>query len=596
MVIRKVLVGDPASVPPHHEAFAAGDRPGDFAGILLATVPPQVVTVAPAGAIFTSVKAACDSILDSSSAKPYLVSIAPGIYNEAPFTLPPYTQVTGAGWFYTILRSTDLLNHFITVGRASVLRGVCVFGPTDTGKAAIHHDLNSLEAPSVIEVSVAARSYYGILSNPSTSRGTLLLSTIYTLNAGPGAAMQEFLHCEGYADVTTQTLICAGAPNTISKGFTAQGANTKLTVVSSLFEVSGATDALYVNNGATLQAISCVLTTGQNAVRVGTLGASKFTGAAIKIRNAPGIGFTKDLLIESALAEVHFEGMLSLSRVDNTAGAVKFSAAGTNIDTSGGIPVGGEFVIGTSLLVGSGDYPRFTFPPYDIFDYPKLYAQRLVETAVALIPGYGNRAMYNRLIMNPPSDTTERGWAAQCSADVAAGCPANFDCGLPGHPDLMGFEGTSVHEGTGTVKLAAGLMGYVFIGGAGPTAHIEEAISNYGFQPCPGPAGSVIDRAYCFKAKVRPGLGTVGKKFSFASEDGCGNGGIEYDQPEAGWAVKNNGISSGRNENPGTGYIHAEAGFKTRDGVVTKAGVSGTFTTLDGKTITIVNGIVTSIV
>jgi hypothetical protein len=248
-----------------------------------------------------------------------------------------------------------------------------------------------------------------------------------------------------------------------------------------------------------------------------------------------------------------------------------------------------------SLIVGSDDYPRHTFPPYAIFDYPRLYAQRVIETVAAIIPGNGNRAMFNRLIMNPPSSTTERSWGGQASADVKAGCPANFDCGAPGHGDLTGFEGTSVHEGSGLVKLAVGLMGYVFIGGAGAGARIEEAISSYGFQPQAGAATSRIDRAYCFKAMARQSPGTVGKAFSFVSQDGCGNGGIGYDQPEAAWAVKD-GISAGRNEDPGTGYVHGEAGFKTRDGGATKAGVSGTFTTTDGKTITIANGIVVSIV
>jgi hypothetical protein len=248
-----------------------------------------------------------------------------------------------------------------------------------------------------------------------------------------------------------------------------------------------------------------------------------------------------------------------------------------------------------SMIVGSDDYPKHTFPPYAIFDYPKLYATRLIETVAAVIPGNGNRAMFNRLIANPPSDTTERMWGGQAAADVKAGCAANFDCGVPGHGDLTGFEGSVCHEGTGIVKLAVGLMGYVFTGGAGAGAHIVEAISNYGFQPQAGHATSVIDKAYCFKAKVRPSPGTVTKAFSFVSEDGCGNGGIGYDEPEAAWSVKN-GISAGRNEDPGTGYVHAEAGFKTRDGGTTKAGVTGTFTTTDGKTISIVNGIVTSIV
>lgn len=547
---------------PH---FLAGN--GTDYDLASGSTTPQVVTVAESGAMFDSVKDACDYVetFTPGFANPFLISVAPGIYNEDPFTIPAYTQITGSGWFCTIIRATDAGNHFITLDRACVLRGACVFGPTAALKAAIHHSLSSLEAPSIIEVAIAAQSYYGILSDPSVSRGTLLVSTLYTLNAGPGAAMQEFLRSEGHSDVTSSTLIIAGAPNTIYKGCVAEGADARLTVISSMFEVAGLTDALYVNDGATLQAMDFIATTGGNAMHVGPDGASVFTGGSMKVRNAPGMGFTKDLLIESATASVHVEGMMSLSRVDNAIGAVDFSASGTNIDVVSGVPVGGEFIIGTSLLVGSGDYPRFTFPPYAIFDFPKIYGQRVIDTVSAIIPGNGNRASFYRVIANPPGDTTERFWANQSSADVAAGCPADFNCGVPGHPDLMGFEGTVVHEGTGVVKLAAGIMGYVFIGGAGPTAHIEEAIAQYAFQPCPGPVASGIDRAYCFKAMVRPGLGTVVKKFSFATEDGCGNGGIEYDQPEAGWAVKNNGISSGRNENPGTGAVHAETFYRARE-------------------------------
>lgn len=248
-----------------------------------------------------------------------------------------------------------------------------------------------------------------------------------------------------------------------------------------------------------------------------------------------------------------------------------------------------------SLIVGSDDYPKHTFSPFAVFDYPRLYATRIIETVAAVIPGNGNRAMFNRLVANPPSDTTERMWGGQASADVKSGCPANFNCGVPGHGDLTGFEGTAVHEGNGIIQLAVGLMGYVFIGGGAVGARIVEAISQYGFQPQAGIA-TTIDRAYCFKAKVRPSPpGTVLKAFSFVSEDGCGNGGIGYDEPAAEWTVKR-GISAGRNEDPGAGVVHAEAGFKTRDGGATHAGVSGTFTTVDGKTITVRNGIVTGVV
>lgn len=243
-----------------------------------------------------------------------------------------------------------------------------------------------------------------------------------------------------------------------------------------------------------------------------------------------------------------------------------------------------------SVMAGADDHPRFTFPPFAIFDHPILYALRVIDTVSAIIPGNGNRAMFNRLIANPPAPTTERFWGAQGSADVKAGCPANFNCGVPGHGDLTGIEGTVVHEGTGLIELAVGLMGYVFIGGAGVGSHIVEAISNYAFQPQAGSATATIDRAYCFKAKVRPGPGTVVKKFSFVSEDGCGPAGIGYDQPEAMLAV-NGGIHAGGVSDPGAGKI--QGAFVSSDSSV---GASGSFTSLDGKTITVKDGIIVSIV
>jgi len=244
------------------------------------------------------------------------------------------------------------------------------------------------------------------------------------------------------------------------------------------------------------------------------------------------------------------------------------------------------------LRAGTKSDPTIGIPPY-VFDRPQLYVERLINTVTAIIPGNGNRAMFNRLLMNPPSNTTERSWGMQGVTEVDTGCTADFNCGAPGHGDLNGVEGTVVHMGEGTVEMAVGLMGYIFTSDC--AGRIVEAISSYAFQPTASGIGSVIDRGYCFKAKTQASTGgVVTKKFSFVAEDGCGNGGIGYSEPEAGWAVKD-GISAGRNADPGAGVVHAEAGFKTFDGAV-RTGVSGTFTTVDGKTITVVNGIVTSIV
>jgi len=243
------------------------------------------------------------------------------------------------------------------------------------------------------------------------------------------------------------------------------------------------------------------------------------------------------------------------------------------------------------MILGSTDYPRVDAPPPGnvIFDYPKLFGMRLIETVSALVPGWGNRTLFFRTIMNPPSDTTERSWGAQGSAETKAGCAANFACGVPGHPDLMGMEGTALHGGSGLVSLMAGLMGYTMT----KAGHATEVISVYALQAAVS-LGGTVDRAYAFKALKRVTAGTILKSFGIVIPDGIGNNGFGYDEPLAEVAVKN-GISAGRNENPGTGVVHAEAGFKTAVGAAIKTGVSGSFA-FGGVTVGVSNGIVTSIV
>lgn len=243
-----------------------------------------------------------------------------------------------------------------------------------------------------------------------------------------------------------------------------------------------------------------------------------------------------------------------------------------------------------NLLVGTDQYPVLDSPPFTLFDKPKMYVYRLVETAAAVIPGFGNRGMFFRCILNPPTNTTERSWGMQGSAETLKGCTADVSCGVPGHPDLMGVEGAARHGGSGFVRLIAGLMGYTMT----EAGRVSEAISIHGLQAACS-AGAQVDKAVLLRGWARATPGTIVKTFGIILDDALGNNGIGYDDPEAKLAVKG-GVSAGRNEDPGDGVVHAEAGFKTRDGAVTRAGVSGTFTTTDGKTITVVNGIVTGVV
>jgi hypothetical protein len=65
----------------------------------------NVIHVAKSGADFATIQGAVDSISDATVTNPYLVWVAPGVYNEA-VTLKPFVHLQGAGREATIVTST----------------------------------------------------------------------------------------------------------------------------------------------------------------------------------------------------------------------------------------------------------------------------------------------------------------------------------------------------------------------------------------------------------------------------------------------------------------------------------------------------------
>jgi hypothetical protein len=71
----------------------------------LGTDYQNVVIVAQSGGDYTSVQAAIDSITDAAAGNPYLVWVAPGVYEEQ-VTMKPYVHLQGAGQEATVISST----------------------------------------------------------------------------------------------------------------------------------------------------------------------------------------------------------------------------------------------------------------------------------------------------------------------------------------------------------------------------------------------------------------------------------------------------------------------------------------------------------
>ena len=79
------------------EAVAGFMSPADKTAIDTELTRYHVVTVAPSGAMFTSVAAAIASITTASSGNPYVVYVWPGLYVEPPFSMKSFVSITGRG-------------------------------------------------------------------------------------------------------------------------------------------------------------------------------------------------------------------------------------------------------------------------------------------------------------------------------------------------------------------------------------------------------------------------------------------------------------------------------------------------------------------
>lgn len=268
-------------------------------------------------------------------------------------------------------------------------------------------------------------------------------------------------------------------------------------------------------------------------------------------------------------------GIFSGGSTDHADASVATASKMPHVDTDKG-----------NVLVGNNDYPKEQYTG-NYFDKPKLSADAVHTTA-----GDGDRSMYFRNVADPAADTSIRTWGIQGSAEIAWGNDKDFDDGYFG--DLTGYEGSFMHWGSGTVKSAIGAMTNGTNRGGG---RIEKAIGYFVMLPCnahPNPAGAgQIDEAYgIYVYYSTEGYADPVKKYGLVVEDGCGPCGIGYTDPVAKLAV-NGGINAGGKTDPGAGNIKASGTFVAADD---STGVSGTFTTTDGKTITVKNGIVTSIV
>jgi len=96
--------------------------------------PQGRISVAKAGGDFTSIKAACDSIVGSSASNPFFIDVFTGEYFEDPFSIPDYSTVTLNS---SVVKPNNLSSSFINLGtNAEILQGD-IDNLTNTGAAIV---------------------------------------------------------------------------------------------------------------------------------------------------------------------------------------------------------------------------------------------------------------------------------------------------------------------------------------------------------------------------------------------------------------------------------------------------------------------------
>ncbi len=138
----------------------------------------NVVVVAQSSGDFTGVQAAIDSITDASAANPYLVWVAPGVYDDwGVLTMRPHVHVQGAGQGATVIAQTIELTHHVS------LRDLTVGGDVATALRAWDGVSETLVADVTALALYDSMHNYAIALDGSSTHVTLQNVTALAENA-----------------------------------------------------------------------------------------------------------------------------------------------------------------------------------------------------------------------------------------------------------------------------------------------------------------------------------------------------------------------------------------------------------------------------
>lgn len=241
--------------------------------------PQNVLTVGKnSSAMYTSVKTAVEAVSGATFNNQWLITIDPGVYNEAPFTIPSYVAVVGNGKNDSVrLVTTNNASHFVTLSPDSTIANLSMSGPSGVGYACIVRTANSATGPSWAHDIRLFSGYYGILCSPTVPVVNQCVVHGYNISCIFPVGMNTCFKVSAGGNLA---LVGCGAinfvPGAVSYGYYVSGSGADLDLENCFFRCAGdaghQNTAVFVDNDAECRSIGFNAMSGYRGLHVGNMG------------------------------------------------------------------------------------------------------------------------------------------------------------------------------------------------------------------------------------------------------------------------------------------------------------------------------------
>lgn len=229
--------------------------------------PENIVDVATSGAPFSSIASAVASIDDASADNPYLVRVAPGLYDESQRTIvPEFVRLEGSGAGVTVL-SVNITANANTAAAAAVQLS----------------DNTALSRMTVVNAGSTALSSGVFAAGVSSS--TAILDAEILVNGNGGTGHLAVVNADGNLRIDRSRLFAGGAStlNTAFSSTDSNGAFSQPLITNSELEGDGVTTGTAISMSNTAAEVRESRLTGDfRGVEANVAGSSRILNSRVR--------------------------------------------------------------------------------------------------------------------------------------------------------------------------------------------------------------------------------------------------------------------------------------------------------------------------